>query len=116
MDALQRQCIVSSYIKDFKNVTAYAILNNEGVKVGSIALKYMPSGVVHCYFHLLGEDMIFGKAGAFDYDRIGASIEDAYRGCNDELRGRYKALESVTNDGQWQEVLRAHGLKVILVI
>lgn len=108
--------VYQNHDKAFKNVSAYAILGDDGTHVGKVAFKFMPSGVVHCYFHIYGVTMIHGKAGGYGYDKIGASIADAYERCHDTLKEHYKALATITYDGQWREVLQSHGLNIIRVL
>lgn len=104
----------------FSNVSAHAITNQEGKPIGRILFHYSRGGVVTAYVQEWGFSAITGKAGGYGYDKKGAALYDAIKKAlkNDETKDSplYKALESVTYDGEWLRLLENAGYKIQYII
>ena len=104
----------------FGNVSAHAITDKNGDPIGRILFHFSKGGVVTAYIQEWGFVAITGKAGGYGYDKKGAALYDAIKKAlkDDETKGSplYKALESVTYDGEWQRQLENAGYKIQYII
>ena len=104
--------------KKFEQVEAWAI-TQLGIQVGVIQIKHPKDGVgrTHAYVHEFGYKMLHGYADGYGYDKRGAALAACF---NDKDRDQkstlYNALESVTYDGQWQEVIKAAGFELLKAV
>ena len=104
----------------FINILAYAITNESGAIIGRILFHFSKGGVVTAYAHEWCFPAITGKAGGYGYDKEGAALRDAIKKASkdDETKDSplYKALESVTYDGEWPRLLEKAGYKIQYII
>lgn len=84
-------------------------------QVGKIAVKHTKDGVAHVYLHSFGDDMIYGKASGYGYDKARAALASAIPQ-EGELPPLYAALKDVTYDGEWRELLNQAGFTIYNVI
>lgn len=96
-------------------VSVIAIQDKEKNIIGRIIFKFPKDGAgrVHVFVQEYGYAAIHGYACGYGYDKKGAALQDAYVKhinskveCDSEL---YKALEHITYDGEYSNVLRDAG-------
>ena len=96
-------------------VSVIAIQNAKKDIIGKIIFKFPRDGAgrLHVFIQEYGHCAIHGYAGGWGYDKRGAAIQDAFAtqvksrtDCDSEL---YKALEHITYDGEYSNVLRDAG-------
>ena len=104
--------------KATKHISASVILKDGEVK-GRVIVKYPKDGAsrLYVFIHEYGLECLQGMASGYGYDKTGAAISDAYEqwaklGLCSEL---YKALEPITYNGEWQNVLRKAGYDVVTI-
>ncbi len=75
----------------FAHVSAYVVLNSEGERVATVALKFPRDGAGHlwAYVHVFGFSMERGYAGGFGYDKSSTAVHAACRKLlGENVRGR----------------------------
>jgi hypothetical protein len=65
----------------FKSVAAFVIIGTDDcgapVRRATVAFKYGAGGMVHCYLHIFGGQMTYGRAGGGGYDKASSAIASA---------------------------------------
>lgn len=106
--------------KATKHISASVILKDGEVK-GRIIVKYPKDGAgrLYVFIHEYGLECLQGMASGYGYDKTGAAISDAYqqweKGNSDIGAELYRAIEPVTYNGEWQNVLRKAGYDVVTI-
>lgn len=73
------QDIYDQHCAAFANVSAYVILDQEGKRVGTVAIKFPKAGAgrLYAYVHILGLPRVRGHANGYGYDKCSAAIASA---------------------------------------
>ncbi len=82
----------------FAQVSAYVVLNSEGERVATVALKFPRDGVgrLWAYVQVFGFSMARGYAGGFGYDKRSAAVHAACRKLlGENVRGRQSPCADV---------------------
>lgn len=121
----------------FARVSAFVILNGEGERVATVALKFPADGAgrLYAYFHLIGEEMVRSFATGYGYDKRSAAVASAIgkiprRGGADGIKGEptdYDRLYIANRDAfqkaapamdcdDWLNVMRKAGYTVLQAV
>ena len=98
-------------------INANIIMKDHKV-AGRIIVKYPKDGAgrLTVFIQEYGYTCIIGTAGGCGYDKVGAALHDAYIKAQKSEEAQssllYKALETITYDGQWKQVLKDKGFEV----
>ena len=71
--------IYEQHAAAFSKVSAFVILDLEGERVATVAIKYPNDGAgrLYAYVHLLGVEMVRGHANGYGYDKRSAAVAAA---------------------------------------
>ena len=97
--------IYDAHDKAFANVSAWVILDAQGVKVASVAIKYGARATA--FTHFIGVAMTRGGAGGSGYDRTSAAIQDGFAKATTFGPDDYDTPESVARRASMQSDLDA---------
>lgn len=110
--------------KATESLSVIVVQDKEKNIAGKIIFKFPKDGAgrLHVFVQEYGNAPIHGYVGGYGYDKRGGALFDAYDKAKKaydkeglELPALYIALESVTYDGQWENVLRKAGYDVVTI-
>ncbi len=98
--------IYEQHQKAFAQVSAWVILDGEGERVATVAMKFPRDGAgrLYCYLHVIGSPMVRGYAGGYGYDKRSAAFESAL-----ERWSPRPGPSGPTELEPYEKKIRAHG-------
>lgn len=111
----------------FARVSAFVILDSEGEKVATVAIKFPADGAgrLWAYVHVLGTQMARGWATGYGYDKRTPAVASALSriitvgDVRPPVRDHVKALqEAVAGDGgeYWDRLIEKAGYRVLQAV
>ena len=97
--------IYDSHRKAFANVSAWVILDAQGDKVATVAIKY--GARVTAFTHFLNVPMTRGSAGGGGYDRESAAVQYGFAKATPFGPDDYDTPESIARRASMQSALDA---------
>lgn len=125
--------IYEQHAAAFSRVSAFVILDSEGERVATVALKFPADGAARlwAYVHLIGVPMVRGFAGGFGYDKRAAAVaaaidkipvpdadgrDDAGRQRLFALRGMLRLAAWGMDSREWTRELERQGFRVLQAV
>ncbi len=112
----------------FKSVAAYVVVGQDDkadpVRRATVAFKYGAGGMVHCYLHIFGGPMTYGRAGGGGYDKASSAVSTAAAKTCPATHDEYSRADGekiraallLDNGSTWDNQLRAAGFQVLQAV
>jgi predicted GNAT superfamily acetyltransferase len=115
--------IYTQHAAAFAKVSAFVILDRDGERVATVAIKFPRDGAgrLYAYVHWFGVEMKRGHANGYGYDKRSAAVADAARRIEwpvDTGSGCNAFAEAATRDGgeDWTRAVEKAGFRVLQAV
>ncbi|WP_343698833.1 hypothetical protein [Caulobacter sp.] len=125
---LDKPNIYDQHASAFRSVSAFVVLDDQGERVATVALKFPKKGEgrLCAFVHILGLQMIKGWASGYGYDKRSAAVENAVSRIKISVEGLDPALArnitafrlaaAAMGSRDWVNTLEAQGFRVLQAV